>query len=50
MFVAATLSDPKTRDLLINMVHLKAATNLTPGVFPTTYDATTGNSTTGSAK
>lgn len=50
MFVAATASDTKTRDILVGMVHSKAATNSTPGVFPTTYDVNTGSTTTGSAK
>ncbi|KAJ7927321.1 hypothetical protein B0H13DRAFT_2556868 [Mycena leptocephala] len=42
LFSAASAPDPSTRDLLISMVHKRATSNASIGIFPTLYNVGTG--------
>ncbi|KAJ7924038.1 DUF1793-domain-containing protein [Mycena leptocephala] len=42
LFSAASAPDPPTRDLLISMVHKRATSNASIGIFPTLYNVGTG--------
>ncbi|KAJ7875615.1 hypothetical protein B0H13DRAFT_1632648 [Mycena leptocephala] len=42
LFSAASAPDPSTRDLLISMVHKRATSNASLGIFPTLYNVGTG--------
>ncbi|KIK65820.1 hypothetical protein GYMLUDRAFT_158766, partial [Collybiopsis luxurians FD-317 M1] len=50
LFTAGTVTDSKTRDLLVSMVHVAASNQNNFIVFPTTYDASNGNPQGGAAR
>ncbi|SJL15644.1 uncharacterized protein ARMOST_19148 [Armillaria ostoyae] len=49
MFTAAASNDTTVRDTLISLVHTKAGSNISAGVFPLTYDPNIGTSISGQA-
>ncbi|KIK65828.1 hypothetical protein GYMLUDRAFT_38307 [Collybiopsis luxurians FD-317 M1] len=49
LFTAGTVTDSKTRDLLVSMVHAAASNQNNFVVFPTTYDTSNGESQGGAA-
>ncbi|KAK0246503.1 hypothetical protein EDD85DRAFT_897226 [Armillaria nabsnona] len=50
MFTAAASNDTTVRDTFILLVHTKAGSNISAGVFPLTYDPNKGTSISGQAR
>ncbi|KAK0199055.1 hypothetical protein F5146DRAFT_118290 [Armillaria mellea] len=50
MFIAGASNDTTIRDTLISLVHTKAGSNASAGVFPLTYDPHNGTSIGGQAR
>ncbi|KAK0481475.1 hypothetical protein IW261DRAFT_1334705 [Armillaria novae-zelandiae] len=50
MFTAGASNDTAVRDALISLVHTKAGSNVSAGVFPLTYDPNKGTSISGQAR
>ncbi|KAK0500748.1 hypothetical protein EDD18DRAFT_778617 [Armillaria luteobubalina] len=49
MFTAGASNDTTVRDALISLIHMKAGSNVSAGVFPLTYDPNKGTSISGQA-
>ncbi len=50
MFTAGASNDSTLRDTLISLVHTKAGSNISAGLFPLTYDPNEGTSISGQAR
>ncbi len=50
MFTAGASNDTTVRDTLISLVHTKAGSNVSAGVFPLTYNPSNGTSISGQAR